>query len=449
MKNKHSAQLTQGEINPILINMTRHMIWGLLAIISFNIIDVFFVGLLGDEQLAAISFTFPVVYSFTSIAWGLSVGMSSIISKAIGEGDHHRIQELTTHSLIFTFILVFLLSVVGYWSIIPVFSLLGASGQLLVYIEEYMEVWYLGVAFLVIPLAGNSAIRATGDSKTPSQIMILAGFINVILDPLLIFGIGPFPELKIAGAAWATLISYVVSFIVAFGVLKYKKDMLDFSNLHLLSMLASWKKLLHIGFPAAATNLLMPVSNGILLRLLADHGTSAVAAFGIGIRLESLACLGMMALSSVITPFVGQNLGAGYWDRIRHAMTFSFRFSLIWGMVACFILFIGAEYIAAIFSDQQDTQQTTALLLKIIPVSYGFYGLMLLVNAGFNGLQQPLYSVILISLRLFAFTVPLALLGNYVWGISGIFYSICISNVLIGIIAWAWMKHRANISTCE
>jgi putative MATE family efflux protein len=204
MQNQTRATLIEGHIGKTLIKLTIPMIFGILGMVAFNLVDTFFIGQLGTNELAAISFTFPVVFVIGSLAMGLGMGASAVISRAIGEGDPTRVQRFTTDSLILSVLVVVVFIVIGLLTIDQVFALLGATPQVMPLIKQYMLIWYPSMIFVVIPMVGNNAIRATGDTKTPSVIMLVAVAVNIILDPLLIFGIGPFPALALAGAALAT-----------------------------------------------------------------------------------------------------------------------------------------------------------------------------------------------------------------------------------------------------
>jgi len=443
------AKLTEGPVGETLIQLAIPMMFGILAIMIFNIVDTIYVGQLGADSLAAISFTFPVVFVVMSLAMGLGIGTSSVVSRAIGEGDHHKVQRLTTDSLVLSLILVISVAGLGLLTIEPVFRLMGATPEMMPLIEDYMTVWYLGVGFLVVPMVGNSAIRATGDTKTPSIIMIIAGVINIILDPFFIFGIGPFPRLELTGAALVTVISYVVVFFTALWVLGKREKMIDFSIPPLQEVLQSWKQVLHVGLPAAVTNMLVPISAAIITRMVSEHGSSAVAAFGVGSRLESLAMIGVMALSSVLTPFVGQNWGAGKCERVKEAVRFSLKFSLLWGGAVFLILVIGARPLARIFTDDEVVIEAVIQFLWFIPISYGLSGMAMLVNSTYNALHKPLRSVALIVIRLFVLTIPLAYLGSVFWGLKGIFAGMAFANICIGIIAYFWVREYIVIAETQ
>ena len=192
--------LLNGEIRPTLVGMTLPMMFGIVSLMLFNLVDSYFVSQLGTDQLAALGFTFPVSFTVISLSIGLSIGTSATLAKLIGAGNNDEARQLTTDNLLMTTILMVLISVIAVQLIEPLFQLLGAGEQLLPYIDAYMSVWFLGAAFYVLIMVSNSSLRASGDTKTPAMIMAFSSLLNLILDPLLIFGWGPFPELGIQGA---------------------------------------------------------------------------------------------------------------------------------------------------------------------------------------------------------------------------------------------------------
>jgi len=323
------AKLTEGPIGRMLIRLTLPMIVGIVSMVAFNLIDTYFIGHLGTRELAAISFTFPVVFVISGLTMGIGIGASAVISRAIGEGNHEKVRRLTTDSLILGLIITSLFIGLGLSAFHSIFSMLGADDTMRPLIFKYMRIWLPGMIFLVIPMVGNNAIRATGDTKTPSIIMLIAVLMNAILDPLLIFGIGPFPRLELAGAALATITSRTVTMLISLYVLIHREKMVCFIRPSLKQLSRSWQSILYIGLPAGATNVVTPVGMGILTRMLSGYGPEIVAAFGIGARIDMFSLTVIMALATALSPFVGQNLGAGKYNRVRHSIAISQRFSLI------------------------------------------------------------------------------------------------------------------------
>lgn len=300
--------LLSAPIPETLRKMTVPMTMGMIAILMFNLVDTFFISLLGTHALAAISYTFPVTFAVNCITMGIGMGLSTNIGRLLGQGHAPQAARFTTHGLLLAVLLVAIASSIGFATIAPLFRFLGATDDLIPLIEQYMQVWYLTIPLLVIPMAGNSAIRATGDTKTPAKIMMLAGLINGMLDPLLIFGYGPFPELGIQGAAIASAFSWLGALCGSFYVLVKREKLL--AQPQWASLKQDWQQTLKIGTPAALSNAMNPLSGAILMMLLSSHGTAAVAAYGAAQRIESILILVLMSLTSALTPFMAQNLGA-------------------------------------------------------------------------------------------------------------------------------------------
>jgi putative MATE family efflux protein len=385
-------------------------------------------------------FTFPISYIVMSIAMGLSVGTSSTIARAIGEGHQLRVQRLATDGLGLAFLIVTCFSLIGLTNLNTIFSMIGAKGEILELISDYMIPWCLGVGLLVIPMVGNGAIRATGDTKTPATIMVIAGIVNIVLDPFLIFGIGPFPRLELQGAALATVVSWGVTFTASLWILGKREGMIRLPIFDPKHSFDSWRQILHIGIPAAGTNMMEPLSMAVITRMISGYGKEAVAAFGVGGRLEALSLIGIWALSMAMTPFVGQNFGAGNSDRIRGALRFGVKFSLVWGGVVFTVLYLMSGIIAPIFNDDKAVITSVILFLQIIPISYAMYGISTLVNSTFNALGKPLQASLVIILHLFVFVLPLAYLGSKIYGLKGIFVGIAVGNAVVGIIAYLMVQ---------
>jgi putative MATE family efflux protein len=432
--------MTEGPVGPNLIGLAIPMIFGLISILLINLVDTFYISMIGVKELVAISFTFPVTFTLMSFSFGIGIGAASVISRAIGEGDHHRVQRLTTDSLLLVALIILVVAGLSYLNLDAIFRLMGATDESLPLIEEYMIPWLMGVVFVVIPIVGNSAIRATGDTKTPSIIMVIAAVVNAVLDPILIFGYGPFPEMGIEGAAIATVISYISIMIVGLWMLGKRDRMLTANWPGIAGILSSWKALLYIGIPAMLTQLLFPVSNAVLTRIAADLGDATVAAFGVGSRIESLAMIGSMALSSVIIPFIGQNYGAKNFDRIKTASRFVLRFALIWGVAAWAFLALFSGGIAWAFSDDPEIQDLIQQFFWIVPFGFGFHGISQLVSASCNALHRPFHSTTINIMRLFLFLIPLVYLGSQIWGTTGFFIGIALGNLATGTIAWYWFR---------
>ncbi|WP_375058589.1 MATE family efflux transporter [Zobellella sp. DQSA1] len=435
-------------IGPQLARMTGPMALGIIAIQAFNLVDTFFIGLLGTEALAAVSFTFPVTFLVISLAMGLGAGLSASLGQALGAGDQQQAAQFTSHGLLLAWLLVSLLAWLGAATIAPLFRLLGAGDALLPLIHDYMLIWYLTVPMLVLPMVGNAAIRATGDTRTPSLVMTVAGLVNGLLDPLLIFGLGPFPALGIKGAAIASACSWLMAMMVGLYLLRRRERLLVSPLAAPAQLLGHWHQLLQVAIPASFTNMLNPVATALLLTVLAGMGTEVVAAYGAASRIEALVLIVMMALSSVLAPFISQNTGAGQHERSRHALLLAMRFAVGFQLVVFGLLWILAPLVARIFTDSPDVATHLERYLRLVPLGYGLQGCFMLLASALNGLRVSGISLLLNGFRLFGLLLPLAWLGAWWQGEAGIFTGILLANILAGMFAclFAWQRFPWRIN---
>lgn len=437
MHDKHG--LLTAPIPNVLSQMTIPMIFGLIAILMFNLVDTFFISLLGTESLAAISFTFPVTFAVNCITMGIGIGLSTSIGRLLGQGDAKNAARFSSHGVLLAVVLVTFASILGLLTIKPLFLLLGATDDLIPLIEQYMQVWYLTIPLLVIPMAGNSAIRATGDTKTPAKIMMLAGCINGLLDPLLIFGYGPFPELGIQGAAIASAFSWLGALCGSLYVLIKREKLLAWP--YFPTLWHDWQQILKVGTPAALSNAMNPLSGALLMIMLASHGTAAVAAYGAAQRIESILILVLMSLTSALTPFMAQNIGAKNIERSFAGLFLSMRFSIVFQLMIFAMMVPLSIPLSALFSQEPSVRDLLWHYLLVVPLSYGFQGIVMMLVSGLNALHQPMRAFQWSVMRLFVFTLPAAWLGSYLYDVEGLFIGIAAGNTLGGLLGYYYALH--------
>ncbi|MFT5013473.1 MAG: putative MATE family efflux protein [Patiriisocius sp.] len=433
-------KLTQGPVSSSLINLTIPMILGISSSLVAAIFETYLIGLIGTNELAAYSFTFPVIGALQSISLGLSIGLSSVLARSIGGGNQTEIKRLATDGLLLMTVVMITVSIVGALTIKPLFNLLGAGPETSPIIYEYMGIWYLGLLFFTLPQMGANALRAKGDARLSGILMVGGAIMQMILDPILILGLGGFPQLGVAGAAWAMLISRVILCALTFYILIYREDLIELSKPVLSVCIKSWKRIFAVGIPATATNLIGPVSTAIIISLLAGYGKEAVAGFGIASRLEALSVIPLFALSASIGPFVGQNWGADRRDRANDAMKLTFTWAMLWGFAISAIFFFAHEPIGRLFDDNPEVTAYTSFYLMIVPFSYGAWGVLMMASATFNSLGKPLFSTTMSLVRMFALYVPLAFIGQHYWGAYGIFGAAAASNIIMGLLGFLWNR---------
>jgi len=444
LTNTIKAKLTQGSVARHLVNMTVPMLLGITTMMAQSFIDTWFLGRVGDRALAAYSFSFPILMIVTSIAIGLGAGTSSVVARAIGSEDHRRTRRLTTDSLILSFLVTGTVSVIGVLTIEPLFLTLGAPRDMIPMIRGFMHILYAGVPFLVAGMVGTSSMRATGDTRLPSKLLIFGAILNVILDPIFIFGPGPLPAMGLNGAAAASVISRGTIFVWALYLMVKRLEIVSFKMPGAAELRKSWADILHVGLPAAGTNAIVPIGFATITAMIAQYGPEAVAGFGVASRIESLVLVIFYALSSVIGPFVGQNLSACKEQRIQEALALCAKFCMACGILIALALGALAGVLPGLFSSSENVTSVTRMFLWIAPIGYGASGIVMVVNAAFNGLGNPLPGVAVSMTRIMVLYLPLAFVGQWWLGIAGIFAAYALANMLAGLMGYLWAKRSAH-----
>jgi MATE family, multidrug efflux pump len=439
-------KLTEGPVGRRLFMLALPMLGGTFAICAFNLADTYFVARLGTSSLAAMGFTFPVVMFLGSIAHGLGMGATTVVSHLIGEGNEAVARRVTTHSLMLALLIVAVLSIAGLSCMDVLFRKLGATGDVLLLVKQYMVVWYAGIVFMIVPMFAGSIIRATGDTVSPSAIMIVGSVLNVVLDPIMIFGLWGCPAFGLRGAALATVISRAFTLVAAMLVLHCRHRLLEFALPSLNAMWASWRRVLHIGVPSGATNILVPLSAGIITRIVAGFGEEAVAACGAGARLEMFAFMIPMALGISLVPFIGQNWGAGRKDRVTLCRKYSTRFALYWGVCCAVAFMLLSGRMAALFTKDPRVLDILSLYLCVIPLGYGMREIHRYVGFSFNAIGRPMSSAAINAIRVLVLLLPITILGARLYGLPGVFWGSVAADVLGACVALLWARRLFGAS---
>ncbi|MDB3993075.1 MATE family efflux transporter [Gammaproteobacteria bacterium] len=444
-ESKNNTQnLVEGSTKEALVRMTTPMIIGMLMLFTFSLVDTWFISFLGTDSLTAISFTFPVTFTVMSLAIGLGIGASAVVASLLGSSQFDKAKEAATVINYISLAMALLIVMICWTLMDQIFSLIGASERLMPLIQDYMRIWFPGSILIVLIMTGNSVLRAYGDTKTPSIVMAAAGFLNATLDPLLIFGIGPFPELGIQGAAWATILSWSASFCYLSYLLLIKREMVSKTFPSLSVMSSSGRNMLRIGIPAAGANMMTPLAAGVMTAIAASYGDSTVAAFGVGARIEPIATLLVLAMSMSLPPLISQNYGANRLDRVKEAYLLSIKFILGWQLLIYGILAACADFIASVFSSDPEVISSIKLFIWIMPLGYGFQGVIILTNSSLNALHRPARALYLSIARFFLFYVPLAYLGSVFFGMIGFFTGAVAGNLLMALISWRTLNQTVS-----
>ena len=440
----NKGDLTKGSVTRHLVRLAVPMTWGIMAIVSFQLVDMFYISLLGTQALAAITFTLPVTFTVFNLVMGMTIAASSVISREIGKGNPARVRRLTTHALLIAIVIGLIAAAVGLVFMKPVFRMMGADEHMMPLIADYMVIWFLGSIFVNTPMIGNATMRAAGDAFTPAIIMTIAAVANAILDPIMIFGMFGFPRMEMQGAALATVFSNACAMVAGLYVIGVRKKMLTRSRRHWMLLGNSARRFLFIAIPVGITGAIQPAVNAILISLLAAYGHEAVAAFGIASRIEAFAFVVIMGVAVGMAPVIGQNFGAGKFERVNEVLNKAILFAVIWSVFIAAILSVFAKPVAALFSDEQVVIDMTALFFIMVSFSYAFGNLVQGWCSAFNAMGYPKRSFMMIIIRQIIINIPLAYIGAYFYGVMGIFGAIAATNVITGAAFHVWSRAFCN-----
>ena len=444
-----TRDLTQGPVGGNLRRQATPFAFGLVAIFSFEAIDLFFISQLGDAPLAAIGFTLPVIWLLYGIGIGFEAGAASCVSRAVGKGEQTLARRLTTDTAMLAALVALGLCLIGLATIGPVFGMLGAPDSLMPQIRDYMSVWYWVAPLDAALWTCLASIRARGNALLESKIITLSALLNLVLDPLFIFGWLGFPRMEIQGAAMATLVSVLI--MLVFTIWHLNRNLHVFANViaPAREILDSWKHMLAIGIPAIITNAIIPVSSGIVVAMVAAYGVDAVAGFGIAMRIEPMALIPFYALSAVSSPFFGQNYGAQRFDRLVEARRVIARFCLGFGLLLAIAAGILAVPLVSLFTDSTTIHEVAVGYIWMVSLSWGAYGIVMSVNASFNGSGRPLPGVVISSCRVIFVFLPLAFAGRYLFDLDGLFAASALANIVVGLAAFIWLGAHIKTSAIK
>jgi len=421
-------------VKKTIISMALPMLAGTFAINAYNLTDTWFVSRLGTKPLAAMAFTFPVVMFLRSISHGVGIGAMTILSHALGKKNHEYASTVTTHFLFLSLILSLIVMVLGLFFSTPIFTLLGARGEILSLTEDYMRIWFLGSFCSFVTMGAYSIMMSAGDSKSSSILMVAGTIFNTILDPIFIFGFAGIPAMGIKGAAWATVLSQTVPLFWGLYVLTKKLDLIQYSCLiHLKKIWISWKRIFYFAIPNVLSNLLQPLSLAVITRLIASHGQAAIAATGAAGRLEMFAFMIPMTVGMTLVPFIGQNFGANRYDRIKEGAKLTFSFAVLYGFFITTVFYLSADYLASFFTEDAEVKKVLVSYIQIISFGYGLMESHRYATFVFTGMQRPLISALLNIIRVIVLLLPLSLVGSHYFGITGIFGGRLITDVAAGL----------------
>jgi len=434
--------------------------WGpfsiaVIAMISTGIVDTIYLGRLADPDrpnlaimaLAALTFAFPLTFIGNSANIGLGAGTMSAVSRALGAGETERAKRhgaaAILLALLFMSCLISLMLLMVPW----VLKVMGAKGTVSSMALSYLMISLPGLVIVSISAMSNNILRGNGEAVLPSAIMIMGALVNIILDPFLIFGLGPFPRLEVQGAALATFTGNCIGSIFGFYVIFFHRKAISFAEISWGSIKWAWQIIGAVGVPAAFTNMVVPIAAAIVVAILGRSLSEVdVAAFGVASRAELISVGLLYALSACIGAITGQNGGAGNTDRVKEAFRVCYIICVVWSTIMALILAVFAPQIAGFFTNDVTLIDKIVPYMYIVPITLFAYGFVFISAAGLNALGRPLYGLAYTIIRSLILCVIFAYIGVQMAGLIGAYAGVALANVVSGFIAIFWTLKRVPMT---
>ncbi|MGI2167877.1 MATE family efflux transporter [Shewanella oncorhynchi] len=430
------AKFVEGPILRHILVMSSTAAVGISALFVVDLLDIFFLSLLGEHELAAaVGYAGSISFFTTSIGIGLSIALGALVSRSIGAKEVVLAKRLLLNSAVVTTLISVLVAAVVTTFIPELVALVGASGHTAELAASYLYILVPSLPFICLAMALGGALRAVGDAKLSMMSTLAGGGVNAVLDPIFIFMFA----MGIEGAALASVLARVAVFVIAArGVVVKHKLLGHFDKAHFI---ADLKPIFAIAGPAMLTNVATPIGNAFVTRAIADFGDAYVAGWAVLGRLIPVAFGMIFALSGAIGPIVGQNFGAGQFDRVRESLTRAIQFCTVYVLVMSLLLFMLKSHLVSVFDMKGDSADLIHFFCSYIAVFFIFSGILFVANASFNNLGKAKYSTLFNVGKATLGTVPFVYFGALWGGVYGVLIGQILGAILFGTLG-VWVAYR-------
>lgn len=427
---------TTGSITRAIVVLSIPMVLEMMMESIFAVVDIFFVSKLGADAVAAVGITESVLTLVYAIAIGFSMATTAIIARRIGEKKKDDAARAAVQAIIVCIFIAVPVSITGILFSKEILMLMGANSNIVENLSGYTTImlgWNIVIMFLFVI---NSIFRGAGDAAIAMRVLWIANGINIILDPLLIFGYGPFPELGIAGAAVATTIGRSVGVAYQFYRLFDGKGRIVVLKKHIVIQTEILKRMVRVSIGGISQFLIATASWIVLVRIIAEFGSIALAGYTIAIRILIFSILPSWGMSNAAATLVGQNLGANKPERAERSTWISALINMVFlGTIGLFFL-IFAENLVQLFTDEAAIIAVGAKCLRIMSYGYLMYAFGMVIIQAFNGAGDTKTPTIINFICFWLVEIPLAYFLAIIleWNEEGVFYSILIAESLLGVL---------------
>ena len=429
--NRLMVDLTQGSIPRHLIKFSIPMLLGNLLQALYNTVDSIWVGrYVGPEALGAVSISFPIIFALVAMVMGITMATTTMVAQYAGSKQYDMVRKTINNSILVLLIAAVFITGIGIWLHEPILRLINVPESILPMASSYLMIFLSGMIFMFGYNVLGAILRGLGDSKTPLKFLFVATLVNLVLDPFLIIGIGPFPQMGVAGAALATVISQGVATVLALNYLN-KKD-------HLVAI--RWRELkydaeltrttVRIGLPAGIQQTMVALGGLAVSSIINSFGPMVVAAYGAAMRLDQFAFMPSMSIGLAVSSLVGQNMGAGREDRVRETVRWGSLITMGFTGIMTLVALVRPQILMVLFTTDLEVIRLGSEYLRIVSLSYIPFALMFVITGALRGAGDTIPTMAISMTTLWLIRVPLAryLSAMPNLGSQGIWIAIAISS---------------------
>jgi len=403
-----NAHLLRGNLTAATLRLAGPMLLSAILQNIQSLIDLFWVGRLGEDAVAALALSGTALMMLFPLIMGLSTGTVALVSRAFGAGERREASFLAAQSLTMAVLVGMLLGVAGLPLLPALCGWLGAAPVVEPLAIAYLRVSFLGLFSGCLLFVGGSALQGAGNTAMPMVAMLTANLLNLALDPLLIFGWGPIPAGGVRGAAWATVLSQTVACAVMLGVMARGHVRLRLRAGDLWPRWEPVARLLRLGLPSSLQMLARSLMGAVLFKIVAACGTAAMAGFGIGLRIQMVLLMPCFVLGNAAATLVGQNIGAGQPRRARRAAWTAAAMACALMLLSAFVMLLLAGEVVRIFTDATEVVTVGGSYLRWVTPSLAFAGLAIVMGRALNGAGCTISTMVFTLVALWGVQVPLA-----------------------------------------
>lgn len=433
---------TEGSISKAILLLSIPMVLELVMESVFAVADIFFVSKLGSDAVATVGTTESMLTIVYAIGIGLSLSATAIVARRTGEKDPEGASNAAVQAIWVSVLAALPITMLGIFFSKDLLTLMGMSESIVNDGYMYTAIMLSGNVVIMLIFIINAIFRGVGDAAIAMRVLWIANLINLVLDPCLIFGWGPFPELGIMGAAVATNIGRGVGVLIQLYYLGKKSGRIQILRHHVKIQWDIVKNLIRLSLGGIGQFLIATSSWIVLVRIMNEFGSEAVAGYTIGIRIVIFSILPSWGMSNAAATLVGQNLGAGKPDRAEKSVWYSSFVNMIFLILIGLVFIFYSEFLVGIFTQEPNVIAVGAECLRYLSYGYVFYSFGMITIQAFNGAGDTLTPTIINFFCFWLFEIPIAILASFQFGMNerGVFLAVVLAESLLGIVGIIMFK---------